>query len=253
MLEKKLRPLLKKINVGIRISNKILIWIESELFFLPLYIMVGKSSAQIERLFYQMFANCCDETLPALSHLDCQSDGKRTPLRDRDRLANGPQWVPGFLSSSFGLFPERLRNKSELVGSEEIHQAYTKHPKYVTPSGWILLKVFLLLSLWSLQKPGRCNLKPFLDQVRLLTDVFLLFLKFAMILREKFCQLWRLNWSFIFITKELISSYYEEKVSMNTHSQGFQQNEYNTERPQIYIIFIVFSFLLFIPSPWRET
>ena len=45
---------------------------------------------------------------------------------------------------------------------------------------------------------------------------FLLFLKVATVLREKFSQLWRLNWSFIFITKVLISSYFEEKVSLNT-------------------------------------
>ena len=38
---------------------------------------------------------------------------------------------------------------------------------------------------------------------------FFLFFKVAMILREKFCQLWRLNWSFNSITKANISFYYE--------------------------------------------
>ena len=64
----------------------------------------------------------CDESLPALNHLDYQSSEKRTPLRDRDRLGNGPQWVPSFLSLCSWMFPERLRNKSELVGSEETDQ-----------------------------------------------------------------------------------------------------------------------------------
>ena len=44
--------------------------------------------------------NHCDESLPALNHLDYQSDEKRTPIRDRDRLGNDPQLVPGFLSCS---------------------------------------------------------------------------------------------------------------------------------------------------------
>ena len=77
----------------------------------------------------------CEGTLPALNHLDYQSDGKRTPLWDRGRLGNDHQWVPGFMSRCSWMFPERLRNKSELAGSEEIHQAYTKHPKCGTPSG----------------------------------------------------------------------------------------------------------------------
>ena len=33
-----------------------------------------------------------------LGYLDYQSDEKRIPLRDRDRLENDPHWVPGFLS-----------------------------------------------------------------------------------------------------------------------------------------------------------
>ena len=65
----------------------------------------------------------CDESFPALNNLDYQSGEKKTPLQDRDRLGNDPQWVPGFLSRCSWMYPERLRNKSELVGSEEIHQA----------------------------------------------------------------------------------------------------------------------------------
>ena len=64
----------------------------------------------------------CEDTLLPLSCLGGQSDGKSTPLRDRDRLGNDPEWVPGFLSRCSWMFPERLRNKSEPVGSEEIRQ-----------------------------------------------------------------------------------------------------------------------------------
>ena len=77
----------------------------------------------------------CGESLPALDRLDSQCERQRVPLRDMDRLGNDLQWVPGFLSCCSWMFPEQLQNKSELLGSEEIHQVYTKHPKCVTPSG----------------------------------------------------------------------------------------------------------------------
>ena len=77
---------------------------------------------------------CCEDTLPPMSYLDDQIDGKSTPLRDRDHLGNDPQSVPGFLSRCSWMFPERLWNKSELVGSEEIQQFLTENPKYETPS-----------------------------------------------------------------------------------------------------------------------
>ena len=64
---------------------------------------------------------CEDIPLP-MSCLDGQSDGKSTPLRDRDRLGNDPQTVPGFLSRCSWMFPKRLRNKSELVCLEEFLQ-----------------------------------------------------------------------------------------------------------------------------------
>ena len=40
----------------------------------------------------------CDVSLPALNHLSYWCDRQRTPLRDKHRLGNDPQWVPGFLS-----------------------------------------------------------------------------------------------------------------------------------------------------------
>ena len=45
-----------------------------------------------------------------------------TPLWVRHPLGNVSKWVPGFLSRCTGMFSEQLRNNSELVGSEEIHQ-----------------------------------------------------------------------------------------------------------------------------------
>ena len=80
------------------------------------------------------FMTLCEGTLPPLGYFDYQNDDKRIPLRDRDRLKYDPQWVPGFLSCCFRMFPEQLRNKSELVGSEETRQVLTARPRYETLS-----------------------------------------------------------------------------------------------------------------------
>ena len=80
---------------------------------------------------------------------------------------------------------------------------------------------------------------------------FLLILKVAMILREKFCQLWRLKWFFYSITKANISSYYDGNVSTRANIDFTKWVWY--QRLQNYIIIIVLSFLLFILFPWRET
>ena len=54
----------------------------------------------------------CDESSPALNHLDYQSGRQRTRLRDRDRLGNDPKWVPifwvvvpGYSRNSYGTSP----------------------------------------------------------------------------------------------------------------------------------------------------
>ena len=57
----------------------------------------------------------CDESLPALNHLDYYSGRQRTALRDKARLVTNPQWVSGFLSHCFWKFPDQLGNTSELV------------------------------------------------------------------------------------------------------------------------------------------
>ena len=80
----------------------------------------------------------CEDTLPPLGYSDYQIDEKRISLRDRDRLRNDPQWVPGFLSCCSWMSPERLRNKSEPAGSEESCQVLTGHPRYETLSYRIL-------------------------------------------------------------------------------------------------------------------
>ena len=76
----------------------------------------------------------CEDILLHLSCLDGQTDGKSTPLWDRYRLENDPQWFLGFLSRCSWMFPEWLRNKSLPVGSEEIRQVLTEHPEYETLS-----------------------------------------------------------------------------------------------------------------------
>ena len=63
----------------------------------------------------------CDVSRPALNHLDYKCDRQGTPLRDKGRLGNDSQWVPGFLSCCSGMFPEQIGNKFELVSSEENH------------------------------------------------------------------------------------------------------------------------------------
>ena len=62
----------------------------------------------------------CEGSFLPLGYSADQSSEKSTPLRGRDRLRrNDPQWSAGFLNYCSWMLPERLRNKSELVGSEE--------------------------------------------------------------------------------------------------------------------------------------
>ena len=68
----------------------------------------------------------CEDLLPP------QSGGKETPLQVQDRLRDDPHWFPSFLDCCSWMFPEQLRNKSELAGSRGIHQALTRLPRCVT-------------------------------------------------------------------------------------------------------------------------
>ena len=83
---------------------------------------------------FESFLVTCEGRLLPLGRLDNQSGEKTTSLRDRDRLRNDPQWVPGFLSCHYQKFPERLRNTSELVGLGETRQVLTRHPRHETMS-----------------------------------------------------------------------------------------------------------------------
>ena len=66
---------------------------------------------------------------------------------------------------------------------------------------------------------------------------FLLFLNVAMILREKLCQLWRLNWFFKFITKVLISSIMREKGFNESKQLIISENEYNTKGYKFILLY----------------
>ena len=73
-----------------------------------------------------------------------------------------------------------------------------------------------------------------------------------MILKEKFCQLWKLNWYFNFIAKVLISVYFEGMGFNQSKQLTFSGKRIKYHTLQNYLIKIVFQFLLFIPVPWRE-
>ena len=92
-------------------------------------------------LISRICGKCEDHLLP-LGCLDDQNDEKRISLWGRDRLRNDPPWFPGFLSWCSWMFPEQLRNKSELVGSEDTRQVLTRHPRYETLSYRTFLRVF---------------------------------------------------------------------------------------------------------------
>ena len=73
-----------------------------------------------------------------------------------------------------------------------------------------------------------------------------------MILREKLCLLWRLNW-FLILLQNADFLYYEEKRSNQAKTVNDVKNLVKYQKAAIYIIVIVVSFLLLIPFPWRET
>ena len=87
------------------------------------------------------FYRICEGTLLPLGCLNDQNGENRISLRGRDRLRNDPQLFPGFLNCCSWMLPERLRNKSELVGSEEIGQVSTRHPRCDTLSYWFFLRI----------------------------------------------------------------------------------------------------------------
>ena len=74
----------------------------------------------VSRFFFFLLHGCCEDTLPPLSYLDYQSDEKRISLRDRDRLGNYSQWVPGFLSCCSWMFPGTASEQVRTCGFRRI-------------------------------------------------------------------------------------------------------------------------------------
>ena len=80
---------------------------------------------------------------------------------------------------------------------------------------------------------------------------FLLFLNVAMILRQKFRQLWGLN--FFNLYEKCQSPLLWGKADFNKGKQSMiSKNEHNTKRLPIYIWGLLLSILLFIPFTWRK-
>ena len=69
-----------------------------------------------------------------LNHLNDGTHGRRVPLQDEDHPENDPHVVPGFPRLCSRMFPERFRSVSVPVGSTEVRQIQTKHPKCETLS-----------------------------------------------------------------------------------------------------------------------
>ena len=102
------------------------------------------SSCEDTDEFLLLLLSPCGENLLPVGCSDNQSGEKNISLRGWDRPRIDPQWFPGFLNYCSWMFPDQLRNKSELVGSEETRQVSKRHPRYETLSYWILLRVFLV-------------------------------------------------------------------------------------------------------------
>ena len=161
---------------------------------------------------------CRDSLLP-LCCLDAQSGEERISLRGRDRLRSDPQCFPGSRNCCSGMFSERLRNKSELVGSEGTRQLLIRHPRYEILSYWILLRVSYCPPFDLFRNWGDVILSWFRVKHVLCSTIsstfrcfsrnccyFLFFLGVAMRLREKFHQRWILSLNFILVMKMIISS-----------------------------------------------
>ena len=110
------------------------------------------------------------------------SFGKRFPL--------GSQ----FPESPFPDVPGTATEQVRTCGFRRNRQAMTEHPKYETPSDWILLIIFQLPSLRSLQKPRKCFLEPVLNQVCSATESSLYFQVFLSKLLLNFPYSSKLPW-----------------------------------------------------------
>ena len=146
----------------------------------------------------------CDVSFLGLIHLGYWYGRQRTPLRDRSCLKNDPQCVPGFLSCWSWMFPEKLWNKSEFVGSKKLDKA-PKMRDYVqlnSSESFLVTTPSISSETWVMYSSAIPGLSVFCDWLFLVfagvsleaAANFLLFLNVATILRKKLRQLCRLNW-----------------------------------------------------------
>ena len=132
-------------------------WLVESAFFCNPDEVPGSSRGS----FLQLLSPC-DESLPALKHLDYQTDRYRTQLWDRDCLKTIPSGFPVF----WFIFPGCSRNSYGTGPNLWVQKKFSKLRQGTKNAGlraaeifWIL---FWLLSLRSLQKSGRCIPEPFL-------------------------------------------------------------------------------------------
>ena len=150
----------------------------------------------------------CEDTLPPLSYLDYQSDEKRPSLRDRDRLVNDPHWAPGFLNCCSWIFREQVRTCGFRRNSLSLDRAPKIRDSVLLKSleNFLVTLPSISSETWEMYSWAIAGSSVFCDWLFLVFSgvsietaaIFLLFLKVAMTLKEKFCQQWRLNWSFLF-------------------------------------------------------
>ena len=82
----------------------------------PSFAFLTKSQESSRESLFELLSPC-DMSPAGLNLLGHWYDTQGTPLRDKDRLRNVPQWFPSFLSCCSCMIPEQLRKKSELVDS----------------------------------------------------------------------------------------------------------------------------------------
>ena len=74
----------------------------------------------LRMLFRTNIHSKCEEPRLGLSQLNDAIDRRRVPFQDEDHPGSDPHLVPGFPHLCSGLFPERFRRMSVIVGSGEI-------------------------------------------------------------------------------------------------------------------------------------
>ena len=94
----------------------------------------SKTNLSLEiKLLFQFYHCCCDESLPDLNKIHYRSGKQITPLRDRDRLRNDPQWVPCFWAvvpgcsgSSYGASPNLWVQKKFIKFRQSARNAWLR-------------------------------------------------------------------------------------------------------------------------------